>query len=315
MRYLITGCNGFIGRHIVKKLTQVDTNYVIGVDVSKSHALDHASNFEYIQSDLTDFSMVEALPSVDYVIHLAAINGTSNFYKIPWDVLKNSSVPIVNLLERFGQDGDLKRFFYSSSSEVYAGIEALQISNEPRSENTPVGFGDVLSPRWSYGGAKLFGELALNAYANQFNMRFTIARYHNVYGPDMGFDHVIPDFIARGMDGDFKLFGASNVRSFIYIDDAVEASLRSIHSAETINRIVHVGTMHSISMYELGKLIMGIAGWAGEIEVYPAPSSSTDWRTPNTNFLNEVVGFYPETTLNIGLQKTIEYYEQLLRSR
>jgi nucleoside-diphosphate-sugar epimerase len=132
-----------------------------------------------------------------------------------------------------------------------------------------------------------------------------------VYGPDMGLDHVIPDFISRGKEGDFKLFGGSNVRSFIYIDDAIEASLQSIHSRETLNKIVHIGTMDSISMYELGKLIMEIACWVGEIEVYPAPSSSTNWRTPNTKFLNEVVGFYPQTTLELGLHKTIQFYQKL----
>jgi len=312
---LVTGCAGFIGKYLVRSLLEDGNNFIHGVDrndnlkkMVESDFLVTADldRFNALPIDLTSQEQCKNLPQVDFVYHLAAINGTSLFYKIPWDVFYNSSVSTINLIDRYKDFQGLKRFIYTSSSEVYSSIADQNSDLVPSSENIGVGFQDILNPRWSYGGAKLAGELALIAAYNQFKIPFSIVRFHNVYGPEMGIDHVIPDFIARARKGRFELFGADNLRSFIFISDAIAATKMIAVSAASLGKIIHVGTMDSLSMSDLAKKIMHIGGWVGEILEEPAPVGSTASRCPETSFLNREVGFIPKISLEEGLSQILD---------
>jgi nucleoside-diphosphate-sugar epimerase len=200
----------------------------------------------------------------------------------------------------------LVRFVYTSSSEVYADINSSE--SEKTNELVPVGFQNVLNPRWSYGGAKLLGEIALNSVNVQHGMPFTIIRYHNVYGPDMGVNHVIPDFINRGKLGVFELNGFKNVRSFIYISDAIRATFKIGNSAAALNKVVHVGNEEPVSMRELAESIMKAANWVGRIDLKDAPEGSTNYRCPDTSLLRNIIEFESEIDLNTGLSRTCKWY-------
>ena len=242
---------------------------------------------------------------MNFIFHLAAINGTSLFYKIPWDVFYNSSVSTLNVINRYKDSIQLKRFIYTSTSEVYASLVDGNPELCPTPEGVSVGFQDVLNSRWSYGGAKLAGEIALLAANKQFGVPFSIIRYHNVYGPDMGLDHVIADFIHRGKQGVFEVYGSENQRSFIYISDAVSATLEIARNSNSLNHIIHVGTMEVVSMKFLAQKIMTIAKWSGKVSEYPAPIGSTIVRCPDTSFLNSIVGFNPTVSLERGLLEVL----------
>jgi UDP-glucose 4-epimerase len=281
-KILVTGCGGFIGKYLVQKLLQDEGNIVYGVDRhDKLEALGvsfhiperHLERFIPLSLDLTSQGECQELPEVDIVYHLAAINGTSLFYKIPWEVFFNSSASTLNMIDRYKESKQLMRFVYTSTSEVYASLVDGNADLCPTTEKVSVGFQDVLNSRWSYGGAKLAGEMGLLAANKQFGIPFSIIRYHNVYGPDMGLDHVIPDFINRGKQG--------------------------------LNHIIHVGTQDMISMKALAQRIMTLANWSGEISEFPAPIGSTLVRCPDTTLLNSIVGFVPIVSLDEGLLKVL----------
>ena len=314
-RILVTGCGGFIGKYLVQSLLQDNSNIIYGVD--KKEKLETLLGSSFIPAlakerfiplelDLTKQDDCVKLPDVNLVYHLAALNGTSLFYKIPWDVFYNSSVSTLNLIERFRESKQLKRFVYTSTSEVYASFVDSNPDLCPTPESVSVGFQDILNSRWSYGGAKLAGEIALLAANKQFGIPFSIIRYHNVYGPEMGLDHVIPDFIDRGKQGIFELYGAENQRSFIFISDAVGATVEIGRSSSALNHIIHVGTMEMVSMKFLANKIMMIANWSGHITEYPAPPGSTLARCPDTTFLNSEVGFFPKVSLDAGLSEVLK---------
>ena len=312
-KVLVTGCGGFIGKHLVTRLLNVKGVTVYGVDTTeKLNQLavlglpETQSNFVALPVNLTDMSSCLDLPDVDYVFHLAAINGTQLFYEIPWDVFYNSGLSTINLISRYKDSKTLKKFVYTSSSEVYADLVLTEDQNSKTDESTPVGFRDVFNARWSYGGAKLLGEIGVISAGYQFNFPFTILRYHNVYGPAMGINHVMPDFIDRGKMGNFELHGGENIRSFIYISDAIEATILSANSKEADMKIVHIGTMNPISMLELAKTIMSISNWQGEIKIHPAPVGSTNFRCPDTTFLNSTLKFNPKITLRTGLRLLLD---------
>ena len=312
-KVLVTGCGGFIGKHLCASLLSIKGVVVYGVDTTeklKELSLpginEYQENFVKLPVVLTNMKDCESLPDVDYVFHLAAINGTQLFYEIPWDVFYNSGLSTINLISRYKDCKTLEKFIYTSSSEVYADLVSADDKELKTDESTTVGFRDVFNARWSYGGAKLLGEIGVISAGHQFNFPFTILRYHNVYGPAMGINHVMPDFIDRGKAGNFELHGGENIRSFIYISDAIEATILSANSKEADNKIVHIGTMNPVSMTELAKMIMQISKWEGEIQIHPAPIGSTNFRCPDTTFLNFKLGFTPKVTLQNGLRLLLE---------
>ena len=307
-KVLVTGCGGFIGKHLIVSLLSIKGVVIYGVDTTEKlkelrlpDTPETLGNFVKLPVDLTNMTGCETLPDVDYVFHLAAINGTQLFYKTPWDVFYNSGLSTINLISRYKNCNTLKKFIYTSSSEVYADLVSAEDRELKTDESTTVGFRDVFNARWSYGGAKLLGEIGVISAGHQFNFPFTILRYHNVYGPSMGINHVMPDFIDRGKTGRFELHGGENIRSFIYISDAIEATILSAHSREAENRIVHIGTMNPVSMKDLAKMIMQISKWEGEVKIYSAPVGSTNFRCPDTTFLNSTLGFTPKVSLQTGL--------------
>jgi UDP-glucose 4-epimerase len=313
MRVLVTGCAGSIGKYLVQNLIfDPKISAVFGADqsdslktlISSSDILRENEKFIPIGINLADKFEVNKLPLVDYVYHLAAINGTQNFYRIPWDVYFNSIETTINLIDYY-KSKKIKRFVYTSSSEVYASLTDIGANKIPTDESAAVGFTNVMNPRWSYAGAKLSGEIALVAAAEQFGLNFSIIRYHNVYGRDMGLNHVIPDFIYRGKAGIFQLNGADNIRSFIFIDDAIRATILVAQSEKSINRIINIGSEETISMRDLGDKIMKIFGWTGTVVEFPAPDGSTINRCPDTSFLRDELGFKLIYSLDEGLAKLI----------
>ncbi len=302
---LITGGSGFIGRNLVEELSGNQELQVYSVDLSHEKSSEIAS-VQYIDCDLTNSSEVNNLPMVDYVFHLAAINGTQRFYEEPWFVFYNSLMSTINVINHFKNSNKIKRFIYTSSSEVYADRALSEKSELKTNEYISVGFNDVLNPRWSYGGAKLAGEIGLNSAHIQLGLNFTILRYHNVYGPNMGINHVIPDFVNRGRNGEFRLMGGDNVRSFIHIKDAVAATVLAGFADLSLGKIVHIGNEEPVSMIELARVIMDESGWDGELMIEGAPEGSTNFRCPDTTFLRKTLGFKAEYDLTEGIRDYLE---------
>jgi nucleoside-diphosphate-sugar epimerase len=160
-----------------------------------------------ITGDLNSLEFVHQLPSkLDYVYHLATINGTQNFYSIPYDVAVSCVIPTWNLIEHFKHDKSVK-FILAGTPESYASTVDAGYASIPTPESVLLSISSSLEPRWSYAAGKIFAEVLVSNANKQFGLRFLIARFHNIYGPRMGHFHFIPDFLHRVQSKNFTLYG------------------------------------------------------------------------------------------------------------
>jgi UDP-glucose 4-epimerase len=315
MKILVTGAAGFIGYHLALKLAEdghtvlCADNYVRGEDDALYRGLIARGNVESHAIDLADMNAVERLPSdVDAVFHMAALNGTQNFYERPLDVVRCCTLPTLNLLQKYCPLGRLRRFVYAGTSESYASTVTRFNWPVPTSEDVPLSIDNVFNPRWSYAASKLHGEVATIAACAQYKTDFTIIRYHNAYGPRMGDKHVIPDFYARARKNVFELYGHEDTRSFIYIDDAVRATLALSECKAAAGEVVNVGGSREIVIRELAGLMMKQMGRDDPVVLHPSPAGSVRRRCPDLRKLQELIGFREEWTLEAGLRETATFY-------
>jgi len=308
-RPLVTGAGGFIGSHLAKKLCNLDeVEFVYVVDLpNNARMLKYANNkkFRIIECDLTDPSASRNLPEDPSVIFaLAALNGTSRFYTQPNTVLINSTIPSLVVFEKYV--GRIP-VVYSSSSEVYASTTELFGWETPTSEDVPISISDVHNPRWSYATAKLFGEVALTSRVSEFGGSGAIVRYHNVYGPDMGVDHFVPDFIDRALHGEFRITGADQTRAFMYIDDAVTGTIAAALNSSPKVPIYHLGSNQEITILKAAQIILGQMGiQEHDIKLLKAPEGSVSRRCANTKKAELELGWSAEIDLSLGIQKYLE---------
>jgi nucleoside-diphosphate-sugar epimerase len=268
-------------------------------------------NVTYINCDLTnpnDFDKLDT--NYDYVYHLAAINGTKNFYEMPQKVLRVNVLSSINLLDWYIQT-KCKKILFTSSSETYAGTMRTSGFSIPTPEDVPLCVDDILNPRWSYGGSKIIGELLFLNYSRMNNFDMSIIRYHNIYGGRMGYDHVIPEFIVRLLkkEDPFKIFGSEETRAFCYIDDAIKATQLVMENANTNHEIINIGNdTEEISIMELAEKLYCITNNYPNLELMPAPLGSVQRRCPDLTKIKKLTGYEPMIDLNDGLKRTFEWY-------
>jgi len=201
-RYLVTGGTGFIGSALVKALVnaghsvKVLDNNIRGNVKSLESVKDQ---IEMVQVDIRDSKAVEdACSDIDGVIHLAYINGTEYFYTKPELVLDVGVKGMINVIDACMKKG-IKELIVASSSEVYQSPSQI-----PTPETVPLIVPDPLNPRYSYGSGKIISEMLTINFGRKNFDRAVIFRPHNVYGPAMGWEHVIPQFALRMKELDDK---------------------------------------------------------------------------------------------------------------
>lgn len=317
---LITGGAGFIGFHLARHLFNQNYNVTIldnfsrGEEDKEFEDLISKENVRFIRGNVINPQTFNQLAGdFDYVYHLAAINGTENFYSRPDEVLKVNVLGTLNILDWFIKQRGGKLLF-TSSSETYAGALKLMGDNFPlpTPEEVPLVVDNPTNVRWSYGASKILGEVAIHAYAKSFGMRnFSIIRYHNIYGPRMGDEHVMPQFIKRIVVGEdpFKILGGLETRTFCYVDDETRATQMVMESDETNGKTIHIGRSDGeIRITDLAEKLFDIAEVNPKLELLPAPEGSVIRRCPDTTKLQNL-GFKAEVSLEEGLKKTYEWYK------
>jgi nucleoside-diphosphate-sugar epimerase len=235
-------------------------------------------------------------------------NGTQNFYERPYEVLRHTTLPTFALVERYLASRRVGRFIYAGSSESYAGTVSKFGWPVPTAEDVPLCIEDPTNVRWSYAVSKLHGEVLTCSACQQFGVPFTAIRYHNVYGPRMGDKHVVPDFFERMERGEYVLHGHEDTRSFLYIDDAIEATRQLSLASSAANQIVNVGSDHEVTIAHLGALMMRAAGLDAPIRLLPSPKGSVRRRAPDLAKLRSLIGFEPQWSLERGLSETLRWH-------
>lgn len=313
---LVTGAAGFIGFAVARALADdPETNVVAVDDFSRGkHDAPYAElcrrpNVAGLELDLADATAMAQLPAeVDLVYHFAAINGTQNFYEDPWGVARACTLPTFFLLEKYRASPRLQRFVHASTPEIYASTVSRFGWKIPTEESVPLCIDDVENARWSYAGGKLVSEIAvINALRDQ-GARYTILRYHNVYGPRMGDRHVVPDFLLRMKQGEHRLYGYEETRSFLYIDDCVRATVQLARARAAAGQVVNVGGDREITMLELAKIMLALGGRDVEPTCEPAPRGSVARRAADTTKLRHLIDFSERWSLEAGLRETMRYY-------
>ncbi len=311
--FLVTGGSGFIGSALVRALVQAGAR-VRTLDNDSRGSLqrlgDVASAVQAFVADIRDPQAVRrAAAGVDCVCHLAYINGTETFYSKPDLVLDVALRGMLNVLDacREHQIGDL---VLASSSEVYQTPPVI-----PTDETVPLAIPDILNPRFSYGGGKIACELLAVNFGRVGFQRVAIFRPHNVYGPDMGREHVIPQFVLRmerccretAGTVEFPIQGSGQeTRAFIYIDDAIDGILRIIEKGEHLG-IYHLGSEEEVTIAQLAQEVGRCFG--RDVEIVPGKllPGSTLRRCPDITRVR-ALGFAPRTSLREGLAKTADWY-------
>jgi nucleoside-diphosphate-sugar epimerase len=311
---LVTGGSGFIGSALVKALVR-DGHAVRVLDDNSRGAprrlQDVVNDIEFIAGDIRDAATVmRAVKGVDEVHHLAFVNGTEFFYSAPELVLDVGVKGMINIIDACRSEG-VRSLVLASSSEVYQTPPHV-----PTDEYAPLSVPDPTNPRYSYGGGKIISELMAINYGRKFFDRVLIFRPHNVYGPDMGWEHVIPQFALRlkavtsqHPTGKlpFKLQSdGRQTRSFCHVDDLVSGVLVMRAKGEHLG-IYHIGTTEEITIADLAVRIAGHAGRDIELIAGPAPQGGTERRCPDIAKLGKL-GYSPRVPLNVGLPPTVDWY-------
>ncbi len=321
-RVIVTGGSGFIGYHLASDLAgQADTevtvidNHARGIPDDMFKGLLARENVVFLNADMTNKGFYERLSGrYDEIYHLAAINGTKNFYERPYDVLRANILSLMNMLEWCTPD-NCGGFLFSSSSETYAGTLNSFLDEHPEfiptREDVPLAIDNVLNPRWSYGGSKIIGEIITANYCRVHGVSSRIIRYHNIYGVRMGFDHVLPEFFRRvyHREDPFGIFGGEETRAFCSVADGVKATQAVMRSERCDGQIIHIGnSTQEIKIIDLLHKVLDIADFHPQIQVHPAPEGCVMRRCPNTDKLKSLTGFEAKQTLDDVLPEMYQWY-------
>jgi nucleoside-diphosphate-sugar epimerase len=308
-RPLVTGAGGFIGYHLCRYLESLpEVNQVIAVDLKQSINLSSLKSFKKIIVLETELGYENIENIANYrptsAFALAALNGTSRFYEQPFRVLEASTIPTLALLSKLDVNCPI---LYSSSSEVYASNLALGLGQIPTGEDTPLTVEDIHNPRWSYGVAKIHGEMAVVSSAIQHKRKCAIVRYHNVYGPQMGLDHFIPDFIDRARRGIYQVQNPMATRSFLNINDAVRGTVMALGKASVDTPIFHLGNNEEMSILDSALRILKVMGIEhASIEQVEGPKGSVQRRLPSILKARKELDWSPQVTFEDGISEYLK---------
>ena len=324
-RILITGGAGFIGYFLLKRLSEDKANDIVIADNLSRGKMDPdlkkllaRKNVSFVEGDLTERAFFGKLyKDCEYIYHLGAIIGVKNVEEKPDKVLYVNALSTLNVFEYARTIKSLKRVFFSSTSEVYAGTMKHFHIEIPTAEDVPLTVEDIRRGRTTYALSKIYGESTAFIYSTRYGIPITVGRFHNVYGPRMGYSHVIPEsFVKIRGNKVVDVPSASHTRAFCFIDDAVEFTIGASESPGAVNETLHIGNpREEISIRNLVIKISDVMNKEIVINELPPAPGSPRRRCPDISRVSKLTGYAPRVAFEDGIRETYNWYKDKLDKR
>lgn len=308
---LVCGGGGFIGHHLVRRLKS-EGFWVRAVDL-KFPEFSETEADDFVIADLRDYALCRDIVDVrfDEVYQLAADMGGAGYIFVgehDADIMHNSATINLNMLEAC-KNRNIKNIFYSSSACIYPEHN----QTDPTAPITREDSAYPANPDSEYGWEKIFSERLYLSYHRNYGMDCRIARYHNIFGPEgtwQGGREKAPAAMCRKVaeapeDGEIEVWGdGQQTRSFLYIDECVEGTVRLMRSSCT--GPFNVGSEEMISIARLAEMVIEIAGKNLRIRYVPGPTGVRG-RSSDNELIRENLGWAPQERLADGLRLTYDW--------
>lgn len=316
---LVCGAGGFIGGHLVKRLKR-EGFWVRGVDL-KFHEYAETAADDFVVGDLRDPYFTRSMVDrrFDEVYQLAADMGGAGYIftgENDADIMHNSATINLNVLDALHKR-NIQRVFYSSSACMYPAYN----QEDPNNPNCAESSAYPAAPDSEYGWEKLFSERLYLTYGRNYGIQARVARYHNIFGPEgtwQGGKEKAPAAMCRKVamanDGDsIEIWGdGKQTRSFLYVDECIEGTIRLMRSNFT--GPVNIGSEEMVTINQLADIVADIAGKTIIKNNIPGPVGVRG-RNSDNRLISEMLGWAPTQSLTTGLESTYEWIDrQVMRN-
>ena len=269
-------------------------------------------NVEILNCDITDQQSLRDVTNdfdIRCIYHLAAINGTGNFYKMPIQIMDIGVLGCFNILQ-LAKEKNVSKCIVASSAEVYQNPDII-----PTSEDVTLKIPSYTNPRYSYALSKIYTEYYSYHFSKQNKINTSIFRPHNVYGPDMGLQHVIPQFIMQFLEQNEEKSVNINTkgpldsqRAFAYVSDIVDG-IRLLEEAPDNVDVFNIGTNEMITIKDILQKISEIESCSFDFDSEDQHLGSTPKRCPDITKIS-TLGYSPKVDFDTGLKLTYSWYKQ-----
>jgi UDP-glucuronate decarboxylase len=309
-RVLVTGGAGFIGSHLCERLLSHHTEVICADNLftgSRQNlaCIVESKNFEFVRHDVTFPLYIE----VDQIYNLACPASPIHYQHDPVQTVKTSVLGAINVLGLAKRTG--ARVLQASTSEIYGDPTVHPQREEYWGNVNPVGI------RSCYDEGKRCAETLFFDYHRQHRVEVKLARIFNTYGPRMHplDGRVVSNFIVSALCGDaLVIYGdGRQTRSFCYVDDLIDGLVKFMGSDPSVTGPLNFGNPDEVSIAELAENVIQLTNSRSRIEYYRLPADDPRQRRPDISKVRGVLEWQATTQLHVGLQRTIAYFDELLR--
>ena len=308
MNILVTGGAGFLGSHLCDRLINEGhkviclDNYFTGKKENINHLIDNPF-FSLVEQDVIEHFDFE----VDQIYNLACPASPPHYQFNPIKTIKTSFMGALNCLDLAYRNQ--ARVLQASTSEVYGDPEVHPQPETYKGNVNPIGI------RACYDEGKRCAETLFFDYHREKNVDIRVARIFNTYGPRMLPDdgRVVSNFIVQAIKGeDLTIYGdGKQTRSFCYVDDLIDGLIKLMNHPDCIGP-VNIGNPGEFTILELADTIIQKTNTSSRISMHPLPGDDPLQRKPEISIAKEQLDWEPKIVLSEGLDKTIEYFRELI---
>ena len=314
MRYLVTGGAGFIGSHLIERLVRDGADVTVLDDLStgrREHIRALRDRIRFLRGDAARLEMCRrAMQGVDYVLHQAAVTSVPRSTRNPVAAHQANVTGTLNILLA-AREAKVRRVVFAGSTAAYGDATEL-----------PTHEAVLPRPLSAYAASKLAGEAYCQAFWRTHGLETVVLRYFNIFGPRQSLESqygaVVPLFIAAALRGEPPvIYGdGGQTRDFTFVKNVVEANLLACHAPaeQAAGEVFNIGYGTAISIQELWRLVAKLVGVEMEPQYDAARAGDVRHSVASITRANERLGYIPMVNLEEGLQLTVAYFRERVRS-